>query len=123
MMDDVHDNCNPCVDCIILYYFLSHTQIRKDGVRLYIIWYQILQNNNDTENHQIFSKLVSLFGDDESYFMFSEVLSMPSAESKIITIHSVTDSRADQGHNIICYRGNKALCSQIPFSGNVVKLH
>ena len=68
----------------------THTQIRKDGVRLFIIWYQILQNNNDTENHQIFSKLVSLFGDDESYFMFSEVLSMPSAESKIITINSVT---------------------------------
>ena len=107
---------------LVLFSF-THTQIRKDGVRLFIIWYQILQNNNDTENHQIFSKLVSLFGDDESYFMFSEVLSMPSAESKIITIHSVTHSRADQGRIIICYRGYMAFCSQFPFSGNVVKLH
>ena len=55
-------------------------QIRKDGVRLFIIWYQILQEHNDIENHELYSKLVALTQDSESYLSFSDSVSAPSVE-------------------------------------------
>jgi len=50
---------------------------------LFIIWYQILQEHNDVENHQIFSKLVTIFQDSESYLSFSDFVSVPTSESKM----------------------------------------
>jgi len=53
--------------------------VRKDGIRLFMIWYQILQDRNDTENHEMFSRLVSI-SDDDTYFTFSDRLDIPTAK-------------------------------------------
>ncbi|KAF6038020.1 RALGAPA2 [Bugula neritina] len=61
-------------------------KLRKDGVRLFIIWYQILQEHNDVENHQIFSKLVTIFQDSESYLSFSDFVSVPTSENPVTPV-------------------------------------
>ncbi|XP_067941820.1 ral GTPase-activating protein subunit alpha-1-like isoform X3 [Watersipora subatra] len=61
-------------------------KVRKDGVRLYIMWYQILQEQNDTENHEIFSKLVSLYDNSEAYLAFSDVTSVPTVEMPVVPV-------------------------------------
>jgi len=39
------------------------SQLRRDGMRLFLIWYQILQDNASEECHQIFLQLIPGLGD------------------------------------------------------------
>lgn len=57
------------------------TQIRKDGIRLFLLWYQILNENASEECHEIFLQLVPGLGKG----IHQEVLygkSQSGAESK-----------------------------------------
>lgn len=47
-------------------------KVRRDGVRLFVMWYQILQENNSTESHAIFSRLAQITTTDSNYFSFSD---------------------------------------------------
>ncbi|XP_070180609.1 ral GTPase-activating protein subunit alpha-1-like isoform X3 [Littorina saxatilis] len=52
-------------------------QLRRQGVRLFLVWYQILQDNASDECHRIFQLLVPGLGDGDLGELFSKNLSTP----------------------------------------------
>ncbi|KAL8608299.1 hypothetical protein ACOMHN_042166 [Nucella lapillus] len=64
--------------------------LRRQGVRLFLVWYQILQDNASDECHQIFQRLVPGLGDGDLCDLFSKSLSTPDSISGIIAAGEIT---------------------------------
>ena len=59
-------------------------QLRRQGVRLFLVWYQILQDNASDECHRIFQQLVPGLGDGDLSELFSKSLSTPDSKYGLI---------------------------------------
>ncbi|XP_076442581.1 ral GTPase-activating protein subunit alpha-1-like isoform X3 [Babylonia areolata] len=57
--------------------------LRRQGVRLFLVWYQILQDSASDECHQIFQQLVPGLGDGDLCDLFSKSLSTPDIEQQL----------------------------------------
>ena len=55
-------------------------QLRRQGVRLFLVWYQILQESASDECHRIFQQLVPGLGDGDLGELFSKSLSTPDSK-------------------------------------------
>ncbi|XP_025103645.1 ral GTPase-activating protein subunit alpha-1-like isoform X4 [Pomacea canaliculata] len=59
-------------------------QLRRQGVRLFLVWYQILQENASDECHQIFEHLVPGLGDGDLHDLFnSRAVCTPDIEQQL----------------------------------------
>lgn len=65
-------------------------QLRRQGVRLFLVWYQILQDNASDECHEIFQRLVPGLGEGDLCDLFSKSLSTPDSISGIIAAGEIT---------------------------------
>lgn len=61
-------------------FILLLLQLRRQGVRLFLVWYQILQDNASDECHRIFTLLVPGLGEGDLGEMFTKNLNTPDSE-------------------------------------------
>ena len=50
-------------------HFNHHIQLRREGMRLFLIWYQILMDNATEECHRTYAALVPRLGSEEGLDM------------------------------------------------------
>ena len=60
-------------------------KLRRDGMRLFLIWYQILQDNASDECHQIFLQLVPGLGKGEQQdILYGKTATTPDSKCNLI---------------------------------------